>query len=55
MALYFAACTKGDDALTCELAGVLLPQCIGNVGRVGDADKILGLGGVPGRTFFTRF
>jgi len=55
IAMYMAAWTKGGDLLSCELAAVLLRQCIADMGREEDAERLLGLGGFPGRSYFHIF
>lgn len=54
MVHYFASWTNGGDALTCELAGVLLQQCLADVGSEAEEESIFGVGGIPGRSFSQR-
>jgi len=49
LAMYVAARTRGGDLLTCELAAVLLRQYMKDMGREEDAERLIGVGGLPGR------
>jgi len=55
IATYMVSWTKGGDLLKFHLSAVLLRQCITDVGRVEEAERTFGEGGVPGRTFFHHF
>jgi len=47
--------TKGGVLLTFDLDALLLRQNVGDVGRVEEAERMFGEGGVPGRTFYYHF
>jgi len=55
IATYMVSSNKGGDLLTFDLAAVLLRQYTADVGRVEEAERIFGEGGVPGRTFLHHF
>lgn len=55
IATYMVSWTKGGDLLTCDLASVLLRQYIADMGRVEEAERVFGQGGLPGRTVFQLF
>jgi len=47
--------TKGGDLLTFILSEILLRQYIADAGRVEEAERMFGEGGVPGRTIYHHF